>query len=486
MSDTAGITLSLDQGAGRRDEASRRQPALILALECARPSALSARYSLGGVSAVALGRGGHRAAQRSGDGPGAELTVKVPDLWMSSRHARIDFTFGRWVLEDQGSKNGTVVNGVTTRRAVLADGDLVELGRTLFMFRDGVPFGAGDPSILDLNERPPTAPGLVTLVLPFARELAKLAHVAGADIPVMLQGDSGTGKEVLARAVHALSRRRGEFVAVNCGAIPEHLVESELFGHRRGAFSGAVEHREGLIRSADRGTLFLDEIGDLPPSSQATLLRVLQEREVVPVGASRPVPVDLRVVVATHRDLDAMVARGEFRHDLFARLAGFRLALPPLRARRDDLGLLTGLLLGKLARRRAKISPAATEPTLEIGAARQLFVHQWPLNVRELEQALATAVVLAGGAPIALAHLPEAVRRGDTGPIVTDDRSDATRPRARPPLGPEDARLCEDLRALMRAHAGNVSAVAREMGKDRKQIQRWLKRFGLSADDFRP
>ena len=147
---------------------------------------------------------------------------------------------------------------------------------------------------------------------------------------MLIEGESGTGKEVIARAIHGMSGRQGAFVPVNCGALPENLVESELFGYKKGAFSGAQTDHPGLVRSADGGTLFLDEIGDLPASSQAALLRVLQEKEVMPVGGTRAVAIDLRVVAATHRDLDDMVAEGSFRHDLFARLAGFRVTVPPL------------------------------------------------------------------------------------------------------------------------------------------------------------
>jgi transcriptional regulator with GAF, ATPase, and Fis domain len=255
-------------------------------------------------------------------------------------------------------------------------------------------------------------------------------------------------------------------VAVNCGAIPANLVESELFGYRKGAFSGAVEDRPGLVRSADHGTLFLDEIGDLPPSSQAALLRVLQQHEVMPVGGSRPVQVDIRVMAATHRDLDEMVDNEEFRRDLFARLAGYRVELPRLVDRKADLGLLVGTLL-------ATIAPGAT---LESDAARLLFFHDWPLNIRELEQCLRTASVLAGNAPIEIEHLPEAVRAPREAP--------PNRP-APPQLSAEDQQRRAELLDHLRETRGNISAVARAMGKDRKQIQRWIKRFEIDADAFR-
>ncbi len=492
------ITLSLDQNAEGPRDGTRPQPVLILALECIRPYALSARYSLEGVVRVRLGRGGERDAERRADGTGTTLTVAVPDQWMSSRHATIEYSYGRWVLCDDGSKNGTVVNGATTERHILRDGDVIELGRTLFLFRDAMPLGPAEPFIIDLDPgatpSQPRAvePGLTTLMAPFARDLQKLTRIAATDISVMIQGESGTGKEVLARALHRRSRRPGRFAAVNCGAIPAHLVESELFGHRRGAFSGAVEHREGLIRSADRGTLFLDEIGDLPAPSQAALLRALQEREVVPVGASEPIAVDLRVVAATHRDLDRMVAHGSFRHDLYARLTGYRIAVPAVRARREDLGLLIGVLFAKLCERR-RAERAAVAPGIDIAAARALFAYPWPLNVRELEQALRTALVLAGESALALDHLPQALRRANAATADVPPAEDAAAPTPTPTPTPtpptfrdrDDESRCQALRDALRAHRGNISAVARHLGKDRKQIQRWIKRFHIDTDSFR-
>jgi sigma-54 dependent transcriptional regulator, acetoin dehydrogenase operon transcriptional activator AcoR len=220
------------------------------------------------------------------------------------------------------------------------------------------------------------------------------------------------------------------------------------------------------VRAADGGTLFLDEIGDLPGSSQAALLRVLQEREVMPVGGTRSVPIDLRVVAATHRDLDDMVADNSFRHDLFARLAGFRVTVPPLCDRRTDLGLLIGAL-------HARAFPAE-HPGFDIEAARLLLRYPWPLNVRELEQALATAQVLAGTELVRAEHLPDSVRTGRP--------PGAPRPVV---LSESDQKVRDQVVAALREHQGNVSAVARALDKDRKQIQRWIKRFGLDPGSYR-
>ncbi len=462
MVDTLGATLSLAEDAGPRPDATRLRPALVLALECQRPRALSARYDLGDVAAVVLGRGSERKADRTG----AELFVRVPDRWMSSKHARLEPSFGRWVLTDTDSKNGTFVNGQPTKRAVLADGDLIEFGHTLFVFCERLPLGDQDPPIIDLERSREPIAGLATLIPEYGRDLARMRQVAGSAVSILVEGDSGTGKEVLARAAHALSGRSGEFVAVNCGALPDNLIESELFGHKKGAFSGAHADHTGLVRAADKGTLFLDEIGDLPAASQATLLRVLQEREVTPVGGTRPVAVDVRIIAATHRDLDEMIAEGLFRHDLFARLAGFRIAVPALAERRPDLGILIGSLYERHF--------PADAVGLDLDAARLLFRYPWPLNIRELEQALTTASVLAGATPVLASHLPDAVRSGrPPGAARTT------------PLTPADEALRDSLCAAMRDHRGNISAVARALNKDRKQIQRWVKRFAVDPEKFK-
>jgi DNA-binding NtrC family response regulator len=394
------------------------------------------------------------------------VSVHLDDPRMSSKHARLTKLLRRWVIEDMGSKNGIRVNGVEQTRAALADGDLLEVGRTFFVFRDPVPCEAGAPAIRDIAAVAPPAPGFTTLLPALEREFARFAAIAGSGLSVLIEGETGTGKEVLARALHEISERKGEFVAVNCGALPRDLVEAELFGHRKGAFSGALEDRPGLVRSADKGTLFLDEIGDLPASAQAVLLRVLQEREVRPIGGTRAVAVDLRVVAATHHSLDKMVSAGNFRADLLGRLAGHRFTLPPLCERLEDMGLLIGGLLARLCADRAAV------PALHPLAARALLRHEWPLNVRELEQCLRSALVLARAAKqelINLEHLPAAVQRA----VTSATRED------------EDAVLREELVLLLRKHRGNITAVAQEMGKARMQIQRWLKRVGVDPEEFR-
>jgi transcriptional regulator of acetoin/glycerol metabolism len=442
-------------GRAAEPAAARIAPQLFLVLECSRPLAGSVRCSLEGIDHVVLGRGKAREIARGEQDGRAVLRVEVPDPRMSSHHARLERGLGHWTIEDVGSKNGTLLNGAPVKRAKLADGDLLTVGYTLLTFRHALPVGAAPIADGAAADRPI---GLATLLPDLERELARLAQIAPSVVTVMLGGETGTGKEVLARAVHELSGRAGDLVAVNCGGLPAELVEGQLFGHKRGAFSGAVDDQLGLVRAAHGGTLLLDEIGDLPLASQAAFLRVLQEREVVPVGSARPIPVDVRLISATHRDLDALVAEGRFRADLLARIAGHRLELPPLRERREDLGILLGALLRRLA------GPRAEEVAFSEEAARALYRYDWPHNIRELEKVLGAALALAGGGAVELEHLGDAIRH------QPEENADELRAR---------------LVGLLGQHDGNVSAVARAMGKARMQIHRWIKRFDLSLDDYR-
>ena len=238
--------------------------------------------------------------------------------------------------------------------------------------------------------------------------MLKLAEqVAPTDSTVLIEGESGTGKEVVARYIHNLSERAdGPFLSINCGALPENLLESELFGHVKGSFTGAVRDKQGLFAAARGGTFFLDEVGEMPPSLQIKLLRVLQEREVIPVGATEAIPVDVRIIAATNRDLEEEIRRGDFRSDLFYRLNVIALDLPPLRERRDDLLLLIECFLQGMA------TESGSEPkALSSEALDAVMVYDWPGNVRELENALEHAVVLSRGNLIEPQHLPERITR---------------------------------------------------------------------------
>ena len=468
----AARTETLSHGDGGGTGEAGVSPYLFEVLDARRVDTPPARIALAGIDEIVIGRGDERRFTVSEQ----RAVVELPDAGMSRAHARVTRAFGGWVVEDAGSKNGTLVGGRRSSsgtsesaprpvtRAELADGDVIEVGRTFLLFRRALPFDPAAPAVLDGAIASPLAPGMLTLSPAFQRTLAALAAVAPAALPVILEGETGTGKEVAARAIHALSGRRGDFVAVNCGALPAALVEGQLFGHRRGAFSGATEDRPGLFRAADGGTLLLDEIGEMAAPAQAALLRVLEQREVLPLGATRPVPVDVRVIAATHRPLDRLVEEGAFRRDLHARLAGVRLVLPPLRERREDLGQLVATLLA-----RAGVAPL---PAIEPRAARALLGAAWGGNVRQLEKCLAAAAVLAAGGAITVEHLPPEVR----GPAPAVPGGGAEEP---------GAAQRDELVALLREHRGNVSAVARARGVARMQVQRWLKRYALDPEAFR-
>ncbi len=432
---------------------------LTLVLQCDAPDAGSDVFFLDPLSSeITIARGDRRRLEGT--------TLTVPDKRISSRHALIARDGHRFRIRDLGSANGLRVNGVRVDEQLLEPGDVMQIGHTLFAYEHKriearVPFTAG------------TRTKLVTLSPSYAHRLTQLLRVAKTPIPVLLLGESGTGKEVLARLTHETSGRPGAFIAVNCGAIPENLVESHLFGHRKGAFSGAVRDEVGLVRAADGGTLFLDEIGDLPATSQAALLRMLQEGEVLPVGSTRPEKVQVRVIAATHRSLAEMQVAGTFRSDLYARLSGYVFAVPRLAERREDLGQLIGELLSK------QMPPRA----IRADAASQLLRYDWPLNVRELVQALGTAAALSADGVIRCEHLPRAIETCELPlrlgpPPPRDTRS---LPPSQRVLTREDRELRDDLAMRLSAHDGNVSAVAREMGKARQQIQRWIRRFELKS-----
>jgi transcriptional regulator with GAF, ATPase, and Fis domain len=312
---------------------------------------------------------------------------------------------------------------------------------------------------------------------PGMAEVFRLMESAAASpIPVLIEGDTGTGKELVARAVHRESARaEGPFLAVNCAAFQETLLESELFGHRRGAFTGATHDRRGLFEAAERGTVFLDEVGEMSGAMQAKLLRVLEQREVTPVGDTRSRRVDVRVVSATNRNLAAEVAAGRFREDLYYRLVAFPIHLPPLRARREDIPLLADRFLRAAAethhKRIAGIEPAALEGLVRF---------DWPGNVRELRNEIERAVALAkDGEAIEPAHLSERL-------ATPGDRSDPTA-WAVAISGSEGSSLLSARRAfearyigeVLRQEDGNVSRAAKRLRLSRVMLQRKMKAFGL-------
>jgi transcriptional regulator with GAF, ATPase, and Fis domain len=441
VSDTVSAIVS-------RAPATRVRPALYVGLCGENPQSPGARIGLGGVDRIEIGRGDVRRMERSKSDGAQVLTIALTDSRMSSQHARLSRVGATWVVEDLGSKNGTWVGRRRISRHRLADRDALVVGHTALVFREH----GGEDDDVEQHELG-NVPGLDTLSVELAARFKQVAKAARESVPIEIQGETGTGKELVARAVHALSGRSGKLAAINCGALPATLIEAELFGHRKGAFTNALEDRPGLVRTADNGTLFLDEVGELPLPAQAALLRVLQEGEVTPIGGDRPIKVDVRIVTATHRDLAADVEAGRFRADLRARLLGVVVPLPPLRDRIEDLGFLAATLLRRVAPDR--------EIAFSADALGALYAHDWPMNIRELERVLGAAAAVADGR-IDLEHLPPAFAQAPPKELDEDDEE-----------------IRRQLMAAMERHGGNISAVARDLGKDRTQIRRWVKRFGL-------
>jgi transcriptional regulator with PAS, ATPase and Fis domain len=402
--------------------------------------------------------------------------VFIDDQQISRRHAAIHFGPDGVEVEDLGSHNGTLVLGHAPRggddtqtsgaehrlapnaRTRVADDALLQIGTALLT--------------LHLADRQrarsqPGIPGFVVESAAMQRVLDLADKAAPTNLTVLLLGESGSGKEMLARYVHQRSPRATKrMVSLNCGALPESLLESELFGHEKGAFTGATVTKPGLFEAADGGTLFLDEVGELPLALQVKLLRVLEDRQVLRVGALEPRTVDVRFLAATNRNLDTQVAEGKFREDLYYRLYGIALEIPSLRERRDDILPLTDRFVEDLGdpSQRVVLSPAAREKLLE---------YNWPGNVRQLRNVIHRAIVMANGQQIGPEDLELRERESrPTMPVMRDEAPEELRARA------EDAEKKRILDALEEC-AGNQTRAAQLLGITRRVLVRKLEKFNL-------
>ncbi|HBW0110351.1 TPA: two-component system response regulator GlrR [Klebsiella aerogenes] len=308
---------------------------------------------------------------------------------------------------------------------------------------------------------------IVTRSPQMLRLLEQAGMVAQSDVSVLIIGQSGTGKEIVAQAIHNASPRHEKpFIAINCGALPEQLLESELFGHARGAFTGAVSNREGLFQAAEGGTLFLDEIGDMPVALQVKLLRVLQERKVRPLGSNRDIDIDVRIISATHRDLPKAMARGEFREDLFYRLNVVNLKIPPLSERAEDIPLLANHLLRQSADRHKPFVRAFSSD-----AMKRLMAAKWPGNVRQLVNVIEQCVALTSSPVISDALVEQALEGENTAlPTFVEARNQFE---------------LNYLRKLLQITKGNVTHAARMAGRNRTEFYKLLSRHELDANDFK-
>ena len=379
----------------------------------------------------------------------------LADARMSRRHFGLRRTGDGWVVEDLASRNGVWLNGRKLQRPTpLAGGDVLRAGGSLFVF-----VATPDPAAED-DDHLVGRSGAASAV---RRALQK---VAPHDTSVLLTGETGTGKEVAALYLHNRSGRSGPFIAVNCAALSPHVLESELFGHRKGSFTGAADDHKGLFRAADGGTLLLDEVGELPAPFQAKLLRVLETGSVRPVGDFREVHTDTRVVAATNRDLLSDVRGGRFRADLYSRLAQWPIAMPSLSERREDIPLLMRHALGKWG----------GEPRFAADLAESLMLHPWPLNVRGLVNVINIATIASPEGRLELG--PEVQRALEAEAALSADES----------LGdPEDSSVPDDstIDSQLKVARGRVASAARSLGLSRQQVYRWLEANDHTADDYR-
>ena len=406
---------------------------------------------------------------------------QIHDAAMSRRHCTIDRRDTGWVIVDLDSRNGTMVNGVPVRAQALTDGDQIRVGDSVFLFAAGASPGAaatlaesttGAALVLD-----PPSGGQVTFTTEqqirhdlvgqspvMAEVLTRIGRAAAAESTVLIQGESGTGKELIARAIHANSARASApFVAINCAAIPDGLIESELFGHERGAFTGALAQKRGRIEMANGGTVFFDEISELSVSLQAKLLRVLQERHVDRVGGTKPIPIDVRVLAATNLDLPRAVKDGGFRSDLFYRLNVITITVPPLRERAGDVALLIWYFLRKHASRCKRKLRGLTPQ-----ARRILTRYDWPGNVRELENAIERAVVMSTNEWIDVNDLPEHVLESAPRQDETDGYHGRINHAKR-----------ETIRKALELSGGNIAQAARQLKLQPTYLHRLIKNLGL-------
>ena len=409
-------------------------------------------------------------------GRGASCDVVIEDDSLSREHARLSFE-GDVTICDLGSKNGTVVAGqrlAPRAPATIALGTPIEVGGVMIVLQRALPVTDGlapTPS-----PRKSTRTHSAVIADPAMRHLyALLDVVAPSPLSVLILGETGVGKEVYADALHARSSRaRGPFVPVHCAALPETLLEAELFGYEKGAFTGATSRKPGIFESAEGGTVFLDEIGEVPLATQARLLRVLETGEVMRLGSVRPITVDVRFVSATHRDLRALIAAQRFRADLYFRLDGMSIHLPPLRSRRSDIRALAEMFIEKSAKASKRKIPELTATAMA-----RLEAYDWPGNVRELRNVLDRAVLLSAGASIDEEHLavadPEAfgARAQKHDPAPQADAEDELKSRLR---DLEKQRI-EDALAK---HAGNQSQAAKVLGISRFTLMNKLEAFGMA------
>jgi DNA-binding NtrC family response regulator len=403
-----------------------------------------------------------------------ENDVVLTDPTVSRTHCKIIEEDQNYTLVDLGSTNGTLLNKVRVREAYLKPGSLIQIGRSEIRFHPVEEKLEIEPSAADRFG------GLIGRDVKMREIFGILEKIAPSSVTVVIEGETGTGKEVVARSVHEASPRRdGPFMVVDCGAVPASLIESELFGHERGSFTGAIMTRQGLFEMAHGGTVFLDEIGELSLDLQPKLLRVLEQREIKRVGGMKAIPIDVRVIAATNRNLEREVREGRFREDLFYRLSVVRIVLPPLRERRDDIPLLIKHLLKTHGLNRdSEEKPRVQRVGRE--AMEALKAYDWPGNVRELINVLSRAASFSEEGRLSVEDLPPHVR-GETEEAHGADLS--------LPFKEAKERWVSSFErdyiiALLKKHQCNISHAAREADIDRKYFRKLMRKYRITASEL--
>jgi DNA-binding NtrC family response regulator len=395
---------------------------------------------------------------------------ELSDSRMSRSHARLRRDGHRWFLADLSSRNGTYVDGCLLRgEQEIVPGTLLRMGNTLLLFTE---------RSVGARHAPPSYPGLIGDSPAMRAVREKIAKMASYASNVLITGETGVGKEVVARAIHRASGRIDTFMAVNCGGISEGVLESQLFGHARGAFTGAVSQQDGVFGKADKGTLLLDELGEMPLKLQVKLLRAIETRTIQPVGVAEEIPVDVRIIAATNCDVAAAVREGRLRGDLYARLAQCRIELPPLRQRREDIPLLIAHLLNRLG---------AAERTIEISLVEALSLHSWPFNVRGLLNMLQDAIItLPAEQPLAFSSEIERTLERERALDPAEDPEEGATP---PPSGSRPKRKIipekSELEDALWRYRGHVADTARHFGCTRQQLYRWIDFYEIDLDNSR-
>jgi len=394
-------------------------------------------------------------------GSDPENGLALEDPFVSARHLKIEPRAGRWQVVDLGSTNGTLLGGLRVWRSELPPGLPLALGDSEILLEVGTPREGRPPGSYE---------GMFSLDPSMRQVFDLIDRLAASDVSVAILGETGTGKELVGRALHARSPRRdGPFIPVNCAAIPETLMESEIFGHEKGAFSGADRQRKGALEEADHGTLFLDEIGEMPFELQAKLLRALESGEVKRVGSSRPIQVSVRVVSATHRDLGAQVRAKRFREDLYYRMCVIPLAVPPLRRRHGDVRALAQRFLDAAA-------PRGMALRWSEEALKKLESYDWPGNVRQLRNVVQRALLLRGEGQVLPASV---VTFEDVRPSTGPGGDDTTL--YLPGLTLEDVER-EVIRLSLRRHRGKRAAVVRELRIAKSTVMKRIAQWGLQDE----